>query len=66
MIEDGVNGLLTTPGDHEELADAIEKLLNDPDLAENLASRGREKVLKDFSIDRYTDDLIEAWTDLLV
>lgn len=65
LIEDGVNGLLTTPGDHEELADAIEKLLTDPDLAEDLASRGREKVLKDFSVDRYTDDLIEAWTDLL-
>ncbi len=65
LIEDGVNGLLTTPGDHEELADAIEKLLADPDLAEALASRGREKVLKDFSVDRYTDDLIEAWTDLL-
>lgn len=66
LIEDGVNGLLTTPGDHEELADAIERLLNDPDLAEDLASRGREKVLKDFSVDRYTDDLISAWKDLLV
>ncbi len=65
LIEDGVNGLLTPPGDHEELADAIEKLLTDPDLAENLASRGIEKVLRDFSVDRYTDDLIEAWTDLL-
>ncbi|MCD4847606.1 MAG: glycosyltransferase [Candidatus Aegiribacteria sp.] len=65
LIEDGVNGLLTTPGDHEELADAIEKLLADPGLANALASRGREKVLKDFSVDRYTDDLIEAWTDLL-
>ena len=66
LIEDGVNGLLTTPGDHEELADAIEKLLTDPGLAEALATCGREKVLKDFSVDRYTDDLIEAWTDLLV
>ncbi|MCK5064058.1 MAG: glycosyltransferase family 4 protein [Candidatus Fermentibacteraceae bacterium] len=65
LIEDGVNGLLTTPGNHEELADAIEKLLTDPDLAEDLASHGREKVLKDFSVDRYTDDLIEAWTALL-
>ncbi|MCK4504766.1 MAG: glycosyltransferase family 4 protein [Candidatus Aegiribacteria sp.] len=65
LIEDGVNGLLTAPGDHEELTNAIEKLLTDPDLAEALAFRGREKVLKDFSVDRYTDDLIEAWTDLL-
>lgn len=65
LIEDGVNGLLTAPGDYEELADAIEKLLTDPGLAKEFASRGREKVLKDFSVDRYTDDLIEAWTDLL-
>lgn len=61
LIEDGVNGILTTPGDHEELADAIEKLLADPDLAEALGLRGRKKVLKDFTVDRYTDDLIEAW-----
>ena len=65
LIDDGVNGLLTEPGDNEELADAIVKLLTDPDLAKELASRGREKVLKDFSLDRYTDDLIEAWTNLL-
>jgi colanic acid/amylovoran biosynthesis glycosyltransferase len=50
-VEDGRTGLLVPPGDPEELADAIERLLEDGTLRERLGSRGRERVEEVFDID---------------
>ena len=48
MIESGSNGILVTPGDAAALADAIERLLNDPELNARLAENGRKTILKQF------------------
>ncbi len=50
IITDGVNGLLTPPGDAPALACAITGLLEDPDRARRLALAGREHVETHFSI----------------
>ncbi len=50
IITDGVNGLLTPPGDAPALACAITGLLEDPDRARRLALAGREHVERHFSI----------------
>jgi glycosyltransferase involved in cell wall biosynthesis len=50
-VEDGRTGLLVPPGDPQEIATAIERLLGDPVLRERLGSRGRERVRKVFDID---------------
>jgi glycosyltransferase involved in cell wall biosynthesis len=44
VIEDGVNGLLYTPGDLEELSDKISFLASHPEKASELGSAGRESV----------------------
>jgi glycosyltransferase involved in cell wall biosynthesis len=49
LIEDGVHGLLVPPGDVDALAAAIEKLLDDRELAFRLGVAARERAEKEFS-----------------
>ncbi len=51
LVEDGVHGLLVTPGRSDLVADAIEKLASDPALRHQMGEEGRRKVLKEFDLD---------------
>jgi len=52
LIRDGRDGLLVTPSDSEELAEAIERLMDDPDLRGRLAAAGRDRVCEHYDLDR--------------
>jgi glycosyltransferase involved in cell wall biosynthesis len=47
--EDGVTGMLVTPGDPGELAAAIQRVLTDRELASKLAANARRRVLERFT-----------------
>lgn len=49
LIEEGHTGLLTTAGRSDHLADALERLAREPDLAARLGKAGREAVLEGFT-----------------
>lgn len=49
LIDDGLTGLLVTPGRSDQLAAALERLLTDPALCRALGSAAREKVIRDFN-----------------
>jgi glycosyltransferase involved in cell wall biosynthesis len=51
MITDGVEGLLTEPGDAEGIAKAVAELLRDPDRAAEMGRRGRERRRAEFDLD---------------
>ena|GEM_PF-376571 len=51
LIKDGETGLLVAPENPAALADAIQKLLDDPDMAGKIAERGRKWVAEQFSLD---------------
>jgi glycogen(starch) synthase len=51
VIDDSDNGLLVQFGDVHALADALGRLLDDPELASGLGQRGREKVQSEFTWD---------------
>jgi colanic acid/amylovoran biosynthesis glycosyltransferase len=44
LVEDGISGVLVRPGHEDELAAAIDGLLDDPVRAEAIAQAGRERV----------------------
>lgn len=44
IIEDGRSGLLVSPGDDADLAAAIQRLVDDPELRERLGAAARERV----------------------
>jgi glycosyltransferase involved in cell wall biosynthesis len=52
LVEDGATGLLVPPGSREELRTAIIRLLRDRELCVEMGRKGREKVAKEFSLDR--------------
>jgi glycosyltransferase involved in cell wall biosynthesis len=47
-VKDGVSGLLVPPRQSKPLADAIEKLLTDRELAKKLGKQGRQRVEREF------------------
>lgn len=52
LIEDGVSGLLVPPREAIALANALERVLMDHDLARRLAMAGRQRALRDFTLDQ--------------
>jgi glycosyltransferase involved in cell wall biosynthesis len=58
LIEHGRTGLLVPPGDRTALAEAIGRLLGDPELRRRLGRAGAERVRRDFD-SRRTIGVIE-------
>ncbi len=54
VVVDGLTGILVEPGDDAALAEAIEKLINDPELRRKMGTAGREFVEKNY---RWEDNL---------
>jgi len=50
LINHERNGLLTSPGDAEGLADVLQRLKNDSELRRRLGQAGRETVINEFNI----------------
>ena len=51
LVEDGHNGVLVEKCDSRQLAQALEKLIANPDLRARMGKNSFEKVKRDFSID---------------
>jgi glycosyltransferase involved in cell wall biosynthesis len=61
----GETGLLVPPGDADALARALLDLARDPRKAQEMGTKGRERVRREFSLDRMTDAYIELYRRLL-
>ena len=65
IIEDNVTGLLIPKEDPAAIATAIIKLADDKELARRLAEKGREKILKDFTLKGMIDKTERVYNLLL-
>lgn len=52
QVENGVNGFLFKPMDHEELADCIDMLIENPSLRKRMGEAGRKIASSRFCVDR--------------
>ena len=59
LIRDREEGLLVAPSDVNGLADAIERLMDDPSLRTRLGAAGREKVLREYDLRRNVASLAD-------
>ena len=58
-------GLLVPPSDAEALADAVERLLLDEELADTLSQRARTVALASFTAERYRERMLQVLGSLV-
>jgi len=64
VVEDEVTGLLVSPRDPAELADALARLITNPDEARLMGSRGRIRYERLFTLDRHLEAMRAAFESL--
>jgi mannosyltransferase len=65
VVEDGVSGVLTPPGDVDALVAALEPLMRDPESATAMGERGRARVLEKFSLAAEANRIAEIYRTLV-
>ncbi|MDJ0743207.1 MAG: glycosyltransferase [Xenococcaceae cyanobacterium MO_167.B27] len=69
LIEDRKTGLLIQQKDPQALANALEELINNPELRQQLKVAGRAKVVAQFSLEENVKEikhlLVNAWEESL-
>ncbi|WP_174248133.1 glycosyltransferase family 4 protein [Bradyrhizobium sp. S69] len=64
VVEDGVTGVLTPPGDVDALVAALEPLMRDPAVCAAMGARGRARALAQFSLDVEANRIAEVYRAL--
>lgn len=65
QIENETHGLLVPPRNPVELAQALAELLNSEDLCDRLGQAARQRVLREFSLERVTSQYLSLYEGLL-
>jgi mannosyltransferase len=65
VVEDGVTGVLTPPGDVDALVAALEPLLNDPAAATAMGARARKRAVEKFSLDAEANKIAAVYRALV-
>jgi glycosyltransferase involved in cell wall biosynthesis len=61
IIEKDVEGLLVPPASASAIADAVERLMDDPEQAQRLGAAARRKVLAKYDLERNVERLAEEF-----
>ncbi len=64
VVEDGVTGVLTPPGDADALVAALEPLMRDPAAAAAMGARARQRVVDKFSLDAEANAIAKVYRAL--
>ncbi len=62
-VHDGDNGLLVPPRDVHALAEALIRLIADPELRQRMGARGRERVEQEFGADQVIGQTLALYGD---
>jgi len=65
LVEDGVTGFLVPSRDPDALAEALQRLIADPELRRRMGQAGREKALKEFTLDRMLAGTQKVYEEIL-
>lgn len=65
IIEHGVDGMKTAPGNPDSLADCILELLFRPDLAESIREKAAEKVKRMYTWDLITEKTLKVYSEVI-
>jgi len=65
LVEDGISGIVVTPGDSKAIAKAILCLVKDPILRATMGKKARERIATHFRIDDTIQQTLELYTGIL-
>lgn len=65
LVEEGLSGYLVPAGDAAAMAGRVCELLRDPALRERMGSRGRDRILRDFSVARLVERTEKTLREIL-
>jgi len=65
IVTPGVTGYLHSHGNSQELADALLRLIDNPQDARRMGASAREHVLKNFSRQRFADEIAKTYRDVM-
>lgn len=65
MVENGVTGLLFTPGNAHDLGAQVRKIHDDPEFGSNLGQAARIKALSTFSVEDHVEHVQEVYSNVL-
>jgi glycosyltransferase involved in cell wall biosynthesis len=61
VVNDGITGLLSKPGDIPRLAENLSELVRDSEMRTAMGKRGRGRVVADFTVDRMARDVADVY-----
>jgi glycosyltransferase involved in cell wall biosynthesis len=61
IVDERATGLLFRPGDVRDLAEKVRYLWDRPDVCRKMGQAGREKVLREYSVQRYYERLMAVY-----
>lgn len=65
IVRHNLDGIRVSPGNEEDLANAILSLLSDPLKAEQIKNKGYRRAIEDFSWDRVAENTIYVYNEVL-
>jgi L-malate glycosyltransferase len=65
LVNDGVTGLLVLPEDSNAIADALLRLLRNPELSRQMAENGKKVAVETYSFERLIGEVDALYTELL-
>jgi len=65
FVQHGNNALVVNPGNEQQLADAVSRLLSDDDLNKQIGMRGYNYALKTFALPQLTQKLNDIYNSIL-
>lgn len=65
LVEDGVTGILIPRNDPGAMTHALQRLIDNPELRRRMGEAGREKALRDFTLDRMLMETEKVYDEVL-
>ncbi len=65
IVKDGINGLLVEPEEAHELAQALRRLIEDTELAQQLSQEARATILRDYQLQRIVEQCVALYRHAL-